>query len=347
MSDYKIHNVLGFSLKNVNNNPLTDTLWSWTLKQYEAFLCSSVVHPDLEFHIGPFISDLADCYILDDKCYVREDYLYTTADYKFTKFEFDITGWESGTFKVRVSCNLPGFLIVSGLIIDPLLLYALIQRQVLPVHAACIADERGAYLFAGSSGTGKTSVCLDLMEEGYDLLGDNYTLFSNGRVYSFLSPLNIFTYNLAPAVKKRVSQRTLAILKAKGLLWKATGGYIKIFTKINPAHLWPGQTRSTQATPRAVFFLVKSDRFQTGRISPQSLAAALVANMRLEIPRVLEWLARYTFVNPTFALPQWMVRYETRLAENLSRMPHLLRVEIPEAYDSSVTRNIQALMRDV
>lgn len=347
MNGYDIHNFLSFSIKNVNNNLFTSTLWSWISKQYEAFLCSATAHPDLEFHVGPFLPDLTDCYILDDNCHVREDYLYTTADYKFARFEYDIGGWESGAFKVRISCNPPGFLMVSGLIIDPLLLYALIQRQVMPVHAACIADEIGAYVFAGSSATGKTSICLDLMEDGYNLLGDNYTLFSNGSVYGFLSPLNIFTYNLAPAVTKRVSNRTLVLLRAKGLLWRVTGGYIKIFTKINPAHLWPEQTACTQAVPRAVFLLVKSNSFQVSHISPESLAAALVANMRLEIPQVLEWLAQYSFVNPGFGLHQWIAQYETSLTESLAKVPHLQRVEIPKTYGSVAASNVRALIQDV
>ena len=214
----------------------------------------------------------------------------------------------------------------------------------MPVHAACLANSTGAYLFAGSSGTGKTTICLDLIEDGYDLMGDNYTLLSEGRVHSFLSPLNIFTYNLAPSVSRRISRRTLTVLKVKGLLWKATGGYVKIFTKINPAHLWPEQTSCVEAIPKAVFFLVKGDSFGTSPVSPQSLARALVANMRLEIPQVLEWLAQYSTVNRRFVFDHWLARYEDSLVENLLQVPRLLRVEIPRVYDLSTKENIRALV---
>jgi len=347
MSNYHVHDFLSFSIKNGKDSQPTRSLWLWISKQYESFLCSSEAHPDLEVQVGPFQPEISGCYILDDKCYVARDYLYSTIKYKFTKFEFDITGWEGESLRMRVSCNLPGFLMVTALVIDPLLLYALIQRQVLPVHAACIADGKGAYLFAGSSGTGKTSICLDLMGDGYNLLGDNYTLFSNGRVYGFLSPLNIFTYNLTPALTERVSRATLVALRVKGLLWRATGGYIKVFTKINPVRLWPGQTACTQAVPRAIFLLVKSNRLQIDQVSPEDLAAALVANMRLEIPTLLQWLAQYSFVNSGFSVPRWLAWYETCLTENLSQVPHLLRVEVPEADGSSNAESMRSLIEGV
>ena len=130
MNGYDSHNFLSFSIR-LNTDLFTSTLWSWISKQYEAFLCSATAHPNLEFHVGPFLPELTNCYIWTTTAtYAR--IVYTTADYKFARFEYDIGGWESGAFKVRIPCNPPGFLMVSGLIINPLLLfYALIREQVM------------------------------------------------------------------------------------------------------------------------------------------------------------------------------------------------------------------------
>ena len=49
------------------------------------------------------------------------------------------------------------------------------QRRILTLHASAIATPAGAVLFAGGSGSGKSSLAAALIERGYALLADDLT----------------------------------------------------------------------------------------------------------------------------------------------------------------------------
>lgn len=51
----------------------------------------------------------------------------------------------------------------------------LYQRQVLVLHASCINTSKGAVLFAGHSGYGKSTLAAALVNRGYQLLSDDIT----------------------------------------------------------------------------------------------------------------------------------------------------------------------------
>lgn len=61
------------------------------------------------------------------------------------------------------------------------------------VHAASLAAERGAFLLAGSSGTGKTTLCLMLARRGFRVLSDDFTPLerSTGCVVPFPKALGV------------------------------------------------------------------------------------------------------------------------------------------------------------
>jgi hypothetical protein len=48
-----------------------------------------------------------------------------------------------------------------------------LQRENLAIHCSAVADERGAFLIAGESGAGKSTVTTAFLERGYRLLADD------------------------------------------------------------------------------------------------------------------------------------------------------------------------------
>lgn len=51
-----------------------------------------------------------------------------------------------------------------------------IQRQMLSIHCACLADNDGAVILSGFSGSGKSTIATQLLTRGYRLVADDMTL---------------------------------------------------------------------------------------------------------------------------------------------------------------------------
>lgn len=48
-----------------------------------------------------------------------------------------------------------------------------LQRSMLSIHCACLADENGAIIISGASGSGKSTVTTQLLNRGYRLIADD------------------------------------------------------------------------------------------------------------------------------------------------------------------------------
>lgn len=51
------------------------------------------------------------------------------------------------------------------------------------VHAACLTSDNRAVLLVGRSGAGKSTLTLQAVEDGYGLIGDDFALVHDGRIY--------------------------------------------------------------------------------------------------------------------------------------------------------------------
>lgn len=58
-----------------------------------------------------------------------------------------------------------------------------LQRNMLPLHCSVVADERGAVLIAGESGTGKSTATTAFLKEGYTLMADDMAWVDGTMVY--------------------------------------------------------------------------------------------------------------------------------------------------------------------
>lgn len=54
------------------------------------------------------------------------------------------------------------------------------QRKIPAIHCSCVADERGAILISGRSGSGKSTVTEALLAQGYGLVADDMVLVEIG-----------------------------------------------------------------------------------------------------------------------------------------------------------------------
>src|SRR5512138_1503137 len=82
-------------------------------------------------------------------------------------------------------------------VLEPVIYFKLLERNVLFMHAAGVSDGKCGYLFPAYGGTGKTTLTLGLMGEEMHVLGDDLLLVEPDTrvVYPYLRPLHIFSYN--------------------------------------------------------------------------------------------------------------------------------------------------------
>lgn len=118
---------------------------------------------------------------------------------------FLIRNLDSNRVEVYFKDTLAGRLYAKNLtlflqtnVLEPIIYYKLLQKNILLMHAAGVSDGKYGYLMPAHGGTGKTTLTLGLMGEGMEVLGDDLLLVDTGKgvVYPYLRPLHIFAYNV-------------------------------------------------------------------------------------------------------------------------------------------------------
>ena len=87
---------------------------------------------------------------------------------------------------------------VQGQLLEPVIYLKLLERDVLFMHAAGVAANGRAIVFPAHGGTGKTTLALNLVQHGFELMGDDLLMVESrtGIVHPYARPLHLFTYNL-------------------------------------------------------------------------------------------------------------------------------------------------------
>ena len=323
--DYGIHGIVTFRVIGRIGRRMT--------MEYRNFELAREEHPDFTIYFGKFTPDLGGCQKLDGKYFVKSDYFYCKDSYKLGKWELEITGFESGGIVVHLHANIVGRILadmfVCAYTIDPLIRFVLNRKGYSAIHAAAVAKDGRAYLFPAQSGAGKTTTATYFTREGFSFMGDDFVILRDGCVFSWLTPLNIFAYNLSSVIKANMSSWDKAIVKLKNALYKATFGYVKIFSKLNPVSIFPTTEKSNL---KAVFFLVPGDELSIGRMNRLDLIEHLFVNWEMESFPSYKYMLEYTYAFPDSNVASYMESYKANLVQNLPEDLPVYRVGVPKKY---------------
>jgi hypothetical protein len=335
---YSIHGIVTFKI--VNEAHLLSWQFNNIYNAYKNFEIEKSDELDFIIYLGKFTPSNQGCYIINNKYYVREDYFFCKRDsYKFANWSFEMSGFEDGASTVRLSSNPLGYLFMSGFVIDFLIQYKLNEKGFSIVHASCVSKSDMGFLFAARSGGGKTTFAMNFLEKGFNLLGDNFIILHQGKALSYFSPINIFTYNLAPIVKRNFGTKNKIILDLKELFYKATQGYIKIFTKINPREIFPHLTVD-ETKLNVVFLLIPKEDLWIQKIDKKELCDHLVSNQKLDALLFHEYISEYSYMFPKSKLATYWNSYRENLDKNLRGKISLYKVEIPRKPNGVVFEKI-------
>lgn len=111
-------------------------------------------------------------------------------------------------------------LFLQAQIIEPIVYYKFLERNILFMHSAGVTDGKNGYIFPAYGGTGKTTLTLGLMGEGMSVLGDDLLIVDPDKriVHPYLRPLHIFTYNVKTLRGAAIPLRYKTIVKLKDIL---------------------------------------------------------------------------------------------------------------------------------
>jgi len=168
-------------------------------------------------------------------------------------------------------------LFLQAQILEPVLYYKLLSRNVLFMHAAGAEADGKGYLFPAYGGTGKTTLTLGLMGEGLGVLGDDLLLVEadNLKVYPYLRPLHIFTYNVRTLRGAAVPMEFSFKVKVKDILRiileTLTRQEFLISTRIHAEQLYPNFRKGNPAKVEKIVFLKKEGEHEKHAVSNENV----------------------------------------------------------------------------
>ena len=337
---YNIHNILTFKI--VDENGILNRIFDTIRIEYKNFESEELKKPDFTIYLGKFTPSNQDCYILDNKHCIKEDYFYCKDSHKIAKWEFEMSGFETDNLIVRISTNPFASMIISGFVIDPLIIFKMNEKGYPIVHSSCVSKDDHAHLFTAQGGGGKTSTALYSVERGFNFLGDNFIILDKGHVLSFLSPLNIFSFNLAPIVRKNMSIKSRAEFYFKDLLYRMRGP--RVVTKINVKDVFP-DSLANKSKLDSVFLLIPKEKFDIAEIDKEELIRYFAANLKLDSFPFLKYLMEYSYMFPESKMATHWDRYEESLRKNLDDNISIFRVEVPQKYDTNTFEGIWRIIQ--
>lgn len=330
---YNIHHIIKFQVI-AKNHLIFSSYFNRFGHEFEYFKVDSIDKADFIVEVGPFKADNKGCVITEEgRYYIKEGYLYTKDSYKTARWEVEISCIEDATVRVRVNPNFSGYLFLGSYIIDFLLRVKMNQKGYPFVHGSGIVKDGVAYLFPARSGTGKTVITMHFLDNGFQLLGDNFFIGHSDNILSFPSSMNIFYYNLAPKIKKGLTPNILFGLKLKHLLYQATLGYVKIFTPVSVKDLFKGQIVD-RAIPGKIYLMQVGSEFGTEEISRENIIKSLLYNNQMDAYPFTNYISEYAYVFPN----SWLARHWEVLEENygklVERIDSWCKVVLPKQIDS-------------
>ena len=343
VSRYSIHGFCTFDILDASGR-LMKALMD-VQHRYQCFRTEydPAVSPDLRVTIGDFEPDTAGCTKLDDIWWVKEGYLYHRGEiYKMgAGWSFDVSGLDGDKLELRIAANAQGRPFIAGKIIDAFIFYLLQQRGSSLLHASAVARDGEAFVFAARGGGGKTTLALAAaFQNGMAFMGDNFVILNDGVVYSYLSDLNMFGYNLHPLIWENLNPFERVRFRALAVVYRLTLGYIKVFSAVSPLRFLQASLCASSRMEK-LNLMQTHTAFSQATLGREDLIASMTSNMKLEFFSFVRHAAAYACIFPDSALATLWDAYAETLAANLPKDAALQLITIPERITDEV--KMQAL----
>ncbi len=338
--NYKIHDIVRFKVVGEMGRRMAI--------EYANFETNETTEVDFTVYLGAFTPSNDGCQVLDDKYHIKYNYIYCEDTYKMGRWKLEISGLESQNMVIRLWTNMIGRIFadmfICAFVIDSVIRLTMNLKGYSPIHAAAVCSNGSALLFPAQGGAGKTTTATYFTGEGYDFLGDDFVILGNQHVFSWLTPLNYFTYNFSPVIKKNTGILDRVLLVFKNIVYRVSFGHIKIFSKVNPKEVF---LTCEQSGIKAVFFLAPSGSFNITPMDKSELIKRLLINCELETFPFYRYMLAYSYAFPQSKIAKHWHDCESNLTKNLPSDVTIYRVDVPRKYSEETFRNIFKIVQDV
>lgn len=333
IKNYSIGDIVTFQIRNslstVNN------YFEQTNIQFDNFLTNISITPDFTVELGPFNRQKKKIVILDDTYFISDGYIFFKGKRKLSKWKVQISNLEKSP-TISIDTNFVGNITVPVNFIEFLIQYIILKKGFSIIHASGVGKNNKCVIFPARSGGGKTTLALSLLNEGFSFLGDNYIVLDKGYAKSYISPLNIFTYNRMPIIDNNLDSKQKLSMGLKKSIYSLSSGYFKIFEKINPFNLF-GES-IVEKLPINIILLLEvgdsasGDELHYNQIKKEYLIKKLRYNMELDLLEYTKWIYSYGYAKPESTLSNFWDLYEKNLINNLPDDVPYLSIKAPRKW---------------
>ena len=346
---FKIHDFFSFSFAGKKQE------LSYLTKQYAFYeVFEKPTKLDLTIHIGPFPNPLSSgqrFYTVNRKYYVGFDSLYVKDRYKTAFWKLFIKGLGDQQVNIYFQGNSWSHMLLYKFIVEPILRYRLNEKALVMLHSSCIADDLGAIIFPASPSVGKTNSMINWLCRGKLFIGDEYTILASKKVYGYVTPLRLHSYNLeaSPVLKKTIPGRDRLQIWWRSFLLKATLGYGDITHEVPLQTALPKVTISPTASLRALVLLTKTN---VNKVTPQEcqkeeILKKLITINRFETAyRFNEYFDAYFYSYPGHSTDQFWAKMRRNLEKILEDVP-CFEVLMPYKYQQDTFRRLDAFVKEL
>lgn len=345
---FNINDIVRFKVTD-EDNTLSRLLLPNICGEYDNYRSGPIHDDDLDFTIritrkihGGYP---ANSYILDDKFTLTADSLSTEDRYKLATWRILIRNLEKSP-SIEISPNLFGRLFVAGFFGDFFIQASAARKNIAIVHSSGTCQDGKAHLFVGRGGSGKTTIAMKMIEQGFQFLGDDFIFVRNGMAIPYVTPLNLFDYNMSDYSRKRLSSRQLIGFRLKRILFFMTGRYAKFFTRQNPMKAFPESIGGMSRIERVhVIMPTTADDMVRERISRETALQYMMRNQMMDSKQMPRYALEHGFIEPKGELGEYWDKYQDTLKANFETVAEYWLVKIPlneKKRDAAINRIIGA-----
>jgi len=331
-----IHDLIKFKVTD-GSSWLSQAITGDLLEEYCNYLSSdSINESDLDFIISitSRLEKKQDCHVLDDEYYLNNGYFFTKDSYKIAKWKIELLRLHNQYF-ITLHPNLIARLFITGFFIDFLIQFSLTRKGYSIIHSSGLTKNNSSYLFSGRSGSGKTSLSLGLMscDSSYKFLGDDFQILVNGKSFPYITPLNLFSYNISDYLLARLNRDEKIKMRFKSAIYKLTGGYAKFFTKLNPATSFHNMIGSCSDISKLFIIHPTNDCLSNGikinKIQKQAAVKYITYNQMMDSRYFPKYLIQYGFMFPNDELSRYWELHMQNLNNNLTNNVEFYLINLP------------------
>ncbi|MCZ7396177.1 MAG: hypothetical protein ABOK23_07360 [Candidatus Methanoperedens sp.] len=335
--NYNIHNLIKFQIIRDNKRDYVRDL----NLPFAFFEVKEMDAPDIILNIGKFTPSNNDCYLLDHKYHIKENYLYCKDSGGRAKWEVEIFGFEDGSTTINYNGKVSGSealfhdRVPQNFILQPFIEYKLCKKGHLFIHAAGVTNNNKGYILAGRPSAFKSTLTMDFVrKDGFKWLGDDRVIIQKDKILCF--PISPITFDF----------------KCKYLSTEEFNGIFDRINLIKYLHNKADYKKcdksiANSARLDALFFISRTNKgtIKKNNISLNEAVGKLIENNRGEmiLLHFYKYMLAYTFVFPMSGIAMHWDRLRINLEKFLKEVP-IYEVEIPQNYNSSVFREVHALL---